>query len=77
MGAGPRNAFEVHGLVVDTPPSDFGFDGPENEDEMMDGLDQGAAKKMKKLEQQKAFQQSQHQQIQKELRELLAQSSSE
>ena len=77
MDHGPRNAFGVHGLAVDTPPSDFGFDGPDDDTELVEGLDEGAAKRMKKLEQQKKFQQSQHQQIQKELRELLAQSSSE
>lgn len=77
MDRGPRNTFAVHGLAVDTPPSDFGFDGPDDDNELVDGLDEGATKRMKKLEQQKKFQQSQHQQIQKELRELLAQSSSE
>lgn len=50
MDHGPRNAFDVHGLAVDTPPSDFGFDGPDDDSELAGGLDEGAAKRMKKLE---------------------------
>ena len=49
-GTGSQNGLDLQDLIVDTPPSDFGFN--ENEDgEMMEDFDHGDSKKMKKLEQ--------------------------
>jgi hypothetical protein len=41
--SGTQNELNVHDLIVNTPPSDFGFNGNEDDEgEIMDGFDEGA-----------------------------------